>query len=319
MYHRVAELESDPWSMTIKPKHFAEQMQIIQKYGNPMPLKQLINKMNVNEPLQRAVVVTFDDGYKDNLYTAKPILEKYNIPATVFVATGGLDQQREFWWDELDRLLLQTGRLPGLLQLRIRGKSYEWKLDETAYPSRYVFKLSGHWSMGRKLEKVFNRRKNLYSKIYKLLQFLSENERERVLEELRIWANIEPLNQSVQLPLSKDDLFALEKGGLVEIGAHTESHPHLSKIPVTIQKDEIQNSKAYLENILGHNVNSFAYPHGSYNKDTISIVKEAGFNCACSSIFGRVKRNNNLYLLPRFVVKDWDGETFSRWLSRIAW
>ena len=319
MYHRVAELESDPWSMTIKPKHFAEQMQIIQKYGNPMPLKQLINKMNLNEPLQRAVVVTFDDGYKDNLYTAKPILEKYNIPATVFVATGGLDQQREFWWDELDRLLLQTDRLPDSLQLKIRGKSYEWKFDKTTYPSRYVLKLSGHWSIGRKLETLFKRRNSLYSKVYKLLQFLSENEREEVLKELRIWANIEPLNQSVQLPLSKGDLLALEESGLVEIGAHTESHPHLSNIPLTMQRDEIQNSKAYLENILGHIVNSFAYPHGSYNNDTISIVKEAGFNCACSSILGRVKRNNNLYLLPRFVVKDWDGETFSRWLSRIAW
>ena len=319
MYHRVAELDSDPWSLAVRPKHFDEHMDIIQKHGYPMSLTKFAENLNDNHPLQRAIVVTFDDGYKDNLNNAKPILEKYNIPATVFVTTGCIEQQRDFWWDELDRLLLQPRSLPDLLQLNIRGKRYQWKTVGSEHYSSGTLRPTAFQSIKSKIEELLNRRLNLYRKIYKILQLLSPFEREQVLKELKIWVNTESTNWKNQLPLTKNDLITLGKEGLIEIGAHTESHPHLSKIPLNKQRDEILKSKAYLENILGHNVNSFAYPHGSYIKDTVSLVKEAGFSCACSSIFGKVKRRNNLYLLPRVVIKDWDGETFYRYFSKIAW
>ena len=57
------------------------------------------------EPLSRSVVITFDDGYRDNLLVAKPILEEHGLPATVFVTTGYVGSNRDFWWDELESLL----------------------------------------------------------------------------------------------------------------------------------------------------------------------------------------------------------------------
>jgi peptidoglycan/xylan/chitin deacetylase (PgdA/CDA1 family) len=319
MYHRVADVKSDPWSLAVKPQHFEEQMEVLCKYSNLVSLQQLRKNLQSNKPFIRSVVVTFDDGYVDNLINAKPILEKFNIPATVFITTGYVDHNHEFWWDELDRLLMQTERLPGFLELTIRGKTYKWKTEDPMNSNNSDSGSGSFWRKRSELQKDSNWRNNLYNKVYNKLRFLDAHERDQVLKELRIWANAESSSQDNKFSLSSTDLIDLEEGGLIEIGAHTVSHPHLPEIPLNMQRDEINNSKGYLENIVGHKVNSFAYPFGSYTKDTIMLVKEAGFNCACSCISAKVRRHSNLNLLPRVAVEDYDGETFARWMSRIAW
>jgi peptidoglycan/xylan/chitin deacetylase (PgdA/CDA1 family) len=319
MYHRVAELDADPWSMAVTPKHFAEQMEIIRNYGVPTSLQHLRKNLQDEKLVQRTIVVTFDDGYRDNLNIAKPILEKYSIPATVFVVTSFIDQKHGFWWDELERLLLQSGDLPDTIELNIEGKNYKLQSDKSAEYSAASYKRFGNWCVKKKREEILNRRYDFYLKVYKLMQFLPDHERDQALKQISLIIDYKTSNRSINLSLTSSDLIRLEEGGLIEVGAHTISHPHLSRMAFNIKKDEIQSSKNYLENILGHKVDSFAYPHGSYDRNTISLVKESGFNCACSSIFGRIKRNNNLYLLPRVNIKDCDGESFQRWLSRIAW
>ncbi|WP_448266964.1 polysaccharide deacetylase family protein [Nostoc sp. DSM 114159] len=314
MYHRVAEANSDPWSLCVTPKHFAEHLEVLREYGYPLHLQELIKKLDDRQPVHRSIVVTFDDGYADNLYNAKPLLEKYDIPAVVFVTTGGIDQKHEFWWDELDRLLLQPGTLPDLLQLNINSRTYQWELGEAKHYSETDFQRDRHWRMDREPGEDSTRH-TLYRSLYQLLQFLSVYERSKLLEELVIWANTEAVGRSTHRSLSNEEMLVLESGGLIEIGAHTVTHPFLSKLPIASQRDEIQQSKDYLEKILGHPVTSFSYPNGSYISDTIPLVQEAGFNCACCSIADRVQQNNNRFLLPRVVVENWDGETFARWLS----
>jgi peptidoglycan/xylan/chitin deacetylase (PgdA/CDA1 family) len=83
-----------------------------------------------------------------------------------------------------------------------------------------------------------------------------------------------------------------------------------------MQEIEIQQSKACLEALLGQPVISFSYPNGSLSEDTVSIVKEAGFACACTSVRDVVWRGSNCFQLPRFWIQDWDGATFYRWLVR---
>ncbi|MEA5567038.1 polysaccharide deacetylase family protein [Anabaena sp. UHCC 0399] len=316
MYHRVAEVNSDPWSLCVTPKHFTEHLEILRQYGYPLHLQQLTKRLGDRQYINRSIVVTFDDGYADNFYHAKPLLEKYDIPATVFVTTGGIDQKCEFWWDELDRLLLQPVTLPDLLQLDINGRSYQWELGEATHYSEADRQRDRHWRISRKLRECPTLRHTLYRSLYQLLQFLSVNERSKLLDELAIWANAEPVGRSTHRSLSNEEILALESGGLIEIGGHTITHPFLSKLPIVSQRDEIQQSKNHLEEILGHLITSFSYPNGSYTTETTSIVKEAGFTCACSSIVGKVQQHSNFFLLPRFVVEDWDGETFAHWLSR---
>jgi peptidoglycan/xylan/chitin deacetylase (PgdA/CDA1 family) len=317
MYHRVAEVNSDPWSLCVTPKHFTEHLEILRQYGYPLHLQQLAKRLGERQYINRSIVVTFDDGYADNFYHAKPLLEKYDIPATVFVTTGGIDQKHEFWWDELDRLLLQPLTLPDLLQLNINGKTYQWELGEATHYSQADCQRDRHWRMDREPGEDPTLRHTLYRSLYQLLQFLPTYERSQLLEELGIWANADPVGRSTHRSLSHEEMLALESGGLIEIGAHTVTHPFLSKLPIALQRDEIQHSKNHLEKILGHPVTSFSYPNGSYITETTSIVQEAGFTCGCSSIVGRVQRHSNFLLLPRVVVEDWDGETFDLCLSRL--
>ena len=102
----------------------------------------------------------------------------------------------------------------------------------------------------------------------------------------------------------------------MEVGAHTVTHPTLSTLPVTLQHDEILESKVRLEQILGRQVHSFSYPHGDLSAETATIVRDAGFTCACSSSAGIVRRSTDRFRLPRVPVADWDGQEFTRRLSR---
>ena len=112
MYHRIVYFPSDPFRLNVTPQHFAEQLEIIRTLGQPMPLPRLVQALPNRTQRRRTVVITLDDGYADNLIHAVPLLEQYEIPATIFVATGGLIEGREFWWDELERLVLRPGTLP---------------------------------------------------------------------------------------------------------------------------------------------------------------------------------------------------------------
>ena len=84
--------------LCVAPGRFAEHMAVLRNNYNPVPLSQICQW----DFSKNTVVVTFDDGYVDNLLWAKPILERFDIPATIFVTTGYVEDKRPFWWDELE-------------------------------------------------------------------------------------------------------------------------------------------------------------------------------------------------------------------------
>lgn len=294
MYHRVTEIESDPWKLCVSPPHFAEHLQVLQKLGCAVRLQQLNQTLKNGKRPHRQVVITFDDGYTDNLYNAKPLLEKYEIPATIFLTTGYMQQEREFWSDELERILLQPGTLPEVLSLNINGTSYEWKLDATANDSGY----------------------SLYYSLYELLYPLPARERSHLLDQLLLWANKEPELRLTHRMMTMKELSSLQPGNIIEIGGHTVTHPFLATISPEQQLHEIQENKIQLEEIFGQTIESFAYPHGNYNSETSEIVRQAGFTCACTTNANIVGKNSDRFQLPRFAVENWNGEEFAKQLSK---
>jgi peptidoglycan/xylan/chitin deacetylase (PgdA/CDA1 family) len=104
LYHRVAELESDPQQLAVTPARFEEQLRVLRATCTPVALADVPRLLRARKLPKRPVAVTFDDGYRDNLHEAKPLLERHGVPATVFVASGYVGRGTEFWWDELERL-----------------------------------------------------------------------------------------------------------------------------------------------------------------------------------------------------------------------
>lgn len=314
LYHRVAEESSDPWSLCVTPQHFAEHLEVLRRHTHPMHLQQLTQALQDGKCSHRSVVITFDDGYADNLHNAKPLLERYDIPATVFVTTGGGGHEREFWWDELEQLLLQPGTLPETLHLGINGRTYQWELIETAYYSGDVYQHHGCWRVEEQDSPIS--RHSLYYSLWQLLRPMLEGERHKMLDELLAWAGAKPVTRPTHRSLTPAEVFALGQGELIEIGSHTVTHPFLSALSTASQREEIQQSKTCLEEIIEHPVNSFAYPYGDYTTQTVALVQEAGFAYACSTVADVIWRRSDCFQLPRVIVEDWDGEEFARRLEQ---
>ncbi|WP_447980388.1 polysaccharide deacetylase family protein [Candidatus Nitrospira bockiana] len=314
VYHRVADVPSDPWGLAVSPGHFSEHLEVLRRLAAPCRLNDMTSP--TGRPPRR-VAVTFDDGYADNLLHGRPILERYDVPATVFVTTGSYGRQREFWWDDLERVLLTPGTLPGRLALVIDGRRYEWRLDGA---SRYeASEAAGHRGW-RAWESTPTARHAVYRAIWELLQPLAEGERIRVLQGLYEWAGVEPLVRPSHRALTSDEMLMLAEDGLIEIGAHTVSHPVLSRLSRFEQQEEVRGSRRFLEEVLGRPVTAFAYPYGKpadFNEETLAVLRESGVRHACVNVPGRITEASDPLRLPRMHVQDWDGEEFERRLS--AW
>ena len=329
LYHRISQADTDPWSLCVTPQHFAEHLQVLRDAYLPIRLGQLTHADGTYQDLSKSVVITFDDGYADNLYQAKPLLEHYDIPATVFVVSGSVGTEREFWWDELQRLILEPELLPDSLSLLIGSRRFNWRSNPSKpfssllrrkfsriRPSIVVDEPRGN-SAGSGVGPVNHNpvREFLYRELWKRCSDLQGVERRHVLDELLAWSASAPVSHPMHRPVSAEELVVLGKGELIEIGSHTVTHSFLSRLPAVLQEDELRKSRSCLEEIIGSGVSSLSYPHGAYSRETAALAAKAGYTCACSTHAQPVRAHTEPFELPRMTVQDWDGDEFARRLS----
>ena len=290
-YHRIGTSPEALAENCVSPENFADQLHEIRKHTHPVRLSGLVQHLKDASLPQKAIAITFDDGYADNLYIAKPLLEKYEIPATVFICTGYLG--KEFWWDELERLV--TGSQTELhgLQLRAGGKRFEWH-NATVRPEE------GQPAL----------RKKFCRALYHFLLALDVEDQNQAMGEIRNWSDVTSAEISSTRALSEEELLRLVDGGLIELGAHTRHHPMLPQLSFERQKEEIQSSKRDLEALLSENIAGFSYPNGRATADAKRFVREIGFTYACSSLHDVVRPGSDIYELTRFWQKDVDGDQF---------
>lgn len=317
MYHRVAEPEgADPWGLSVSPEQFAQQLEVLQREYQPLSLAALAEAKRQRCIPKGAVAITFDDGYADNLYGAKPLLARYGIPATVFVITGHLGCEgrsavpkspRSFWWDRLADVLLRPGRLPERLTLRLAGETLSWDLRGAADPPEDPCSL-----LTSPTAAPPGSRAHLYYQLWQTLLPLPDTDRQQAVEEISAWAGVAPPEPAHRRPLTSEEIETLAEGELVEVGAHTVTHPLLSAQPLADQQREIEQSKADLEAILGRPVTSFSYPFGNRAPQTVALARAAGFACACSTVEESLWHHSEPFELPRFAVPACGAEEFTQ-------
>ena len=307
-FHRIGAFEHDPFGLSVTPEHFAEHLQVLRSIGRPRSLAQMQRAVLSNSIEDRSVCVTFDDGYADNLLTALPLLEKFEVPASIFVIPGAVGSPRELWWDELERVLLEPPSLPEELTILVEGRTRNFRLLPGATALR-------EGSPRETPERVA--RMALFEEIHAVLKALPDDSAADVTSQIALWAGVNLTARPSRRLLSWDEVRALDRSDLIEIGAHTVSHLNLSSSPVDRQYLEIDRSRSMLEEQLGHPVSAFAYPYGLYSATTPVLVEAAGFACACTTRPAPVDSAVGLFEMPRVIIKDCGGAALMRHLD--AW
>jgi len=289
LYHRVAEGFPDPWSLCVAPAHFREQTAVLASRG-VRSLDALVDDLAAGRR-HRAPAVTFDDGYADFASAALPSLREAGIPVTLFVTTGALGAEAEFWWDELERTVLAPPTVPETLALEIGGDPFSWSFADDGD------------------------RRALYHALHQRVGRLGGAPRGRVLADLRRWAGVAAACRPTHRPLAEAEVAVVAADPHVQIGAHTVSHSYLGALPLAEQHDEIHASKRTLESITGRPVLHFSYPHGDHAPETITCVRQAGFRLACGSACAPIAGEVDPFDLPRVEVPNLDGAAFAHWLD----
>lgn len=313
LYHRIVDIDSDPQLLCVSPRFFEEHLEIINRYYRPIHLQYLRERLRRGNGLHRSVVITFDDGYAENLYQAKPLLERYGVPATFFLTSGYIGQGREFWWDDLERLLLGPSQLPRDLRVMVNGHFYRWDLGDSATWNGDMAPDHLEWDVT--CPEVPTPRHEVYRTLHRLLKPLDSKKRSSVLEGLAKTTGVAMEGRSTHRALTSEEVQQLSKGELVEIGAHTVTHPQLSALSVKEQSWEIRESRRSLENLTNRLVMSFSYPFGSrgdFDDVAADLIRESGFQQACAAVPGVVTHKSDPYKLPRFIVQNWDGDEFTQ-------
>jgi peptidoglycan/xylan/chitin deacetylase (PgdA/CDA1 family) len=298
LYHRVAQPLRDPQLLAVAPDRFEQHLAMLLRQTNIMRLSEMVDRAAAGKALpRRAVAITFDDGYSDNVRAAEPILARARVPATLFVATGYVETGRPYWWDAIDTAILGLP-LPSRLELPFPAGPRDWTITDEPVGQDTWNALSGT---------VPGSRRAAYVEIMPAVKPLDPLARERVLDALRLACGVDLAGEPDARPMTPQNVAEMDRRGLIEIGAHTVDHPQLSRLDPVQQDDEIANSARMLLHWTGHAPALFAYPYGSnadYDADSVNAVERAGFRAACSNFPGLVNAKTAPFELPRMLVRN---------------
>ena len=282
LYHSICDFKKEGFLyyrkvISSSPKNFEKQIRYLEKKFHIISLSEYTKMIKNKGKIPRnSVIITFDDGYKNNYTNAYPILSKYKVPATIFLTSGKIGTLKSFWWDQIAWLIQKTDVLK--INLDSLGK---YNLDKPALKIKAT-------------DRILDRLKQMH-----------ETEKDitidKLVKKLRIKNHNETFND---IFLSWDEVREMSKD-CITFGAHTVSHPNLANISDEQIKRELLESKHKIEVESGKPVNSFAYPYGRFehfNERIKVMVQDAGFTCACSTIYERQNLSSDPYQLRRIPI-----------------
>ena len=294
MYHRIAHETFDPWGLAVQEAVFAEQLEWLAAYRDVMPLAAFAERQRDGRLPGTAISLTFDDGYACSLRTAAPLLARLGLPATIFLPAELIQRGGEFWWDELARVILE-----------FEGGALRLGNEETPVPARDP---SDHdWSPGAPPKTP---RQRLFLALWSRLRTMRPIELDATMSEFRDQAVTQTTPRKAYRPLSPAEVRSARSPGIT-FGSHALTHPSLPALDESGKAREIGESRARCEALTGAIPSAFAYPYGDVDGASLRLVKDAGFDCACSTKGAFVGRRTDSFALPRLQVGNWDLRRFT--------
>ncbi len=239
-------------------------------------------------PPAGAVIVTFDDGYADNLDVALPIMEQSGVPATVFLTTdfiGGTEP----WWDDIEQMVFDEApsapSVPGWAQARgtvldDRQHAYVdlWKRLSVASPAARAASMAAQWDRSGRTRRL----------------------------------------RPEHAMLTADQVRRVAALDHVEVGSHGLTHQSLPLLDDLGLEAELAGSRDRLATLTGASVDSLAYPSGQWDQRVAEAARLAGYRRAVTTDRGLVGPGSDAMSLPRIAVPDCDGDAFERMLSDLG-
>lgn len=276
MMHRFAEHDADIVYRggTITTEFFETLLKKLSRMDvDVIALKDVPARLRSDEA-RRFVCLTFDDGYRDNLTHAVPLLEAYNMPATIFVSSNAINNHHGYVWDGLEALIARHDNL------EINGVACSTR---SPHEKQHAFHVFGNM----------------------ILNHYEEWDR-----EIRQRCQAEGIcfdALTADLYMSADDIQTLEQSSYVDIGGHTVSHPMLAQCSDNEVIKEISDNRAALSKILGRDIECFAYPFGggqACGQREFELARQAGYKIAVTTRAGAVfdDHADHIHAVPRFAV-----------------
>lgn len=285
LYHRVNDLQ-DPYFPGIPSRVFEQQMEFLAEHFRLCSLESALDQLDQNDVPPNLVVVTFDDGYRDNFTQAFPILKKYGVPATIFLTTGAMNDGPCLWFDRVFEAFRET-KERALYGYGIPKRDYTLVTQDQ--------KLSALTS------------------VLKFLRSVGEDDKWTWVRILCDRLRVEEKVVCPGLMLRWEDVRLMARNG-ISFGAHTVHHPILTRVTAQQLREEVVHSKTAIERELGRSVTSFAYPNGAaedFDESTKQVLREAGYRCAVTTIRGTNDERRDRFELRRGTPWDHDVAMFA--------
>lgn len=256
---------------------FEATMRWVRDWFNVLPLGVAIERLYAGTIPTRALAITFDDGYADNEELAAPILARLGLSATFFITTGFIGGG--CMWNDQVIESIRGIRAPEL-DLRPFGMQV-LPLDSDAARRRAV------------------------TDVLTAIKHLEQARRQAIADAIGAMAGFE---RAPSLMMSADQLRAMRQRHRMDIGAHTITHPILTRLSNDAARHEISRGKRELEMMIGETVHLFAYPNGApgqdYRPEHAAMARDCGFTAAVSTAWGAASAASDRFQLPRFTP--WD-------------
>jgi sugar transferase (PEP-CTERM/EpsH1 system associated) len=287
-YHRILPLKAlrRYWSrpMILPADVFDRQMAELARRYRALSLAEVVDHYKSGTPFpDRAVHVTFDDGYADNFEFALPILAQHSIPATFFLTTGPIDEGTLLWWDSVGHSLLC-----------LHG-------SHAPDPGPETF---GERRLHRLVLRILGGEGNAIPMIdhcIVLLNFVSEDTRSRVIETLARLADSRSEEPPPRLMLTWEQVREMRRQGMT-LGGHTVRHAFLSELDDAAGRREVSDCLCRIEQETGVRPRVFSYPAGRTGERTRPWFEEARVELAMTTLGGRNRSGDD-----RYRVQRWDA------------